>query len=155
MILLEAARQALPGIAWEQVSSNGVEYVYGEGSKDSYGVFDLADIAKITAELKADRDALDADLDETPRAVLTDELTALRERMRWVPVGERLPRKMGNVEIWRKMNDGTLAPGIAFVMAGSGWWVDTSGGRWAPGMVTHWRPIDAPPLPAAPEVQNG
>lgn len=77
------------------------------------------------------------------------ELAALREANRWIPVGERLPKKLGNVEIWRKMKDGTLVPGVAFVIAGSGWWVDTSGGRWAPGEVTHWRPMPAPPEPQA------
>lgn len=77
MSLLEAARQALPGIAWEQVSSNGVEYVYGKGSKGSYGAFELADIAKFIVELTVERDALDDDLGETPRAALVAEVERL------------------------------------------------------------------------------
>lgn len=146
--LIDAARQALPGIAWEQVSSNGVEYVYGKGSKDSYGAFDLADIAKFTAELTAERDALDDDLGETPRAVLTDELTALRERMRWVPVSERLPPDYADVLV----SQFDAVAKTSHVMAAYCVQHDDQNCVWfARGRTmvtpTHWQP-----MPAAPEV---
>jgi hypothetical protein len=151
MTLLEAARQALPGIAWEQVSSNGVEYVYGKGSKGSYGAFDLADIAKFTAELTAERDALDDDLGETPRAVLTDELTALRERMRWRDVRVELPDEYEDVLAVLVQNypKGRFAVEAHMIRDIDGLPCWRRNGQMIPDPVL-WQP-----MPAAPEVQNG
>jgi hypothetical protein len=82
MTLIEAARQALPGIAWEeQTAHNGATWALGVGIRGHYSIFDVGDIAELAAELKAERDALDADLGETPRAKLEADLAALRERL--------------------------------------------------------------------------
>jgi len=148
MTLLEAARQALPGIVWEWVSSAGVEYAYGTGTRGPYGISDIGFLTKTVDKLKAERDALDDDLGETPRAVLTDELTALRERMRWVPVGERLPPDYADVLV----SQFDAVAKTSHVMAAYCVQYDDQNCVWfAKGrsMVTptHWQP-----LPAAPEV---
>jgi hypothetical protein len=62
--LLDAARQALPGLEWSDVGSDGVPYVYGKGNGCEYGVFDLDDVAEVRADAMSRRDALDAALGE-------------------------------------------------------------------------------------------
>ena len=93
------------------------------------------------------RDALDDALGEPPRAVLTAELTALRERMRWVPVSERLPMDL----LSRIVVDdsGYVFPSRVVLPYGAGKWLDFDG-ETVTTRITHWTD-----LPAAPEVQNG
>ena len=62
--LLTAARQALPGLEWKDVGSDGIPYLYGKGNGCEYGVFDLDDVAEVRADAMSRRDALDAALGE-------------------------------------------------------------------------------------------
>ena len=66
------------------------------------------------------------------------DLTALRERMRWVPVSERLPDE--GVPVW-------VFNGAAFTGRRSATvWRENLHGLKLYG-VTHWRPIDVPEAP--------
>ena len=85
-------------------------------------------------------------------ARLRADLTALRERLRWVPVGERLPEVWTHVEIECRLPLERFWIGC---LRDDGLWAG-SGGANISACVVAWRYIDAPePLPAAPEVQNG
>lgn len=147
MTLLEAARQALPGIVWEeQKVHNGATWVLGDFGEGRYSVFGVGDIANAVANIVSIRDRFDSLLGETPRAVLTDDLTALRERMRWRDVVDDCPDPFEDVILWN---------GYAF----QGWLSDNDGRFYDPNgeqiyNVSHWRTLDRPqPLPAAPEVE--
>jgi hypothetical protein len=75
--LLDAARQALPGLEWSDVGSDGVPYVYGKGNGCEYGVFDLDDVAEVRADAMSRRDALDAALGESDRGTNAEKLKTL------------------------------------------------------------------------------
>lgn len=142
MKLLEAARQALPGVAWDpQTTYNGATWLTGVGSVDLYNVFDLGDITWLGADLRNERDAIDADLGETPRSTLTEELAALREANRWIPVGDDVPADCEDVLVWNG------EPRQGWLDTDSGWFKDSDGGKLHG--VTHWRPMPAPPEPEA------
>lgn len=75
---------------------------------------------------------------------LRADLTALRERMRWVPVSERLPED--GVDVLAVSNSGVTDAYVLFDMDGLPDW---RRGDYQIRGVTHWQP-----LPAAPEVQG-
>lgn len=73
-------------------------------------------------------------------------------RQAWVPVGERLPDNGEMVAVWLGgIDTGFLNDGVWYIRPSAG---PHGGGGYNPTRkITHWRPIDAPPLPAAPEVE--
>ena len=74
-------------------------------------------------------------------------LTALRERMRWRDVLVELPDEDTAVEAFTSDNT------VTTMWLERGRLEDENGVQFGDGFITHWRPIDAAPLPAAPEVQ--
>jgi len=165
MTLLEAARQALPGLEWfaDGISmvwaypNGGVGRVGINGRNDNYHAYvrDRSEHHKtaegaarwLCAQVVARREALDAALGEPSRAAMAADLTALRERMRWQDVADDCPDACVDVQVYNgHVQDGWLAE--------DGYFRDHDGMRIH--NVTHWRPIDHPePLPAAPEVPHG
>lgn len=89
------------------------------------------------AVLREAADVLQEYVDRSKR--YADEVMALRERQRWIPVTERLPEKQQRV-IVRCEAIGTT---VGWIMFGR-WVTDLGPGC---GDVTHWMP-----LPPAPEV---
>lgn len=75
------------------------------------------------------------------------ELVALREKVRWIPVTERLPGPddydlRGMVFIYAEAISVEYVAALGFIDPDDGWWVYGSTGERA--YVTHWRRIDAP-----------
>ena len=97
----------------------------------------LAKIAELEAELKEERYRhdryVDFELDEAK------ELQALREKIRWSPVTERLPKEQENV----LCTDGIHVEGGELI-EGSFYDLDTYDSSIISG-VTHWMPLPDPP----------
>ena len=162
MILLEAARQALPWLEWggddsEVVSSvksgtqvvtwpNGDGWIHVRVGQEITRYPSPQSVAlRLRRDLVLRCDEMDAIAGLRPRAELESNLTALRERMRWVPVGERLPED--GVDVLAVSNSGVTDAYVLFDMDGLPDW---RRGDYQIRGVTHWQP-----MPAAPEVQNG
>ena len=151
MTLLEAARQALPGIAWdEQTAHNGATWLLGDFGEGRYSVFGVGDIANAVANIVSIRDKFDSLLGETPRAVLAADLAALRERMRWRDVLVELPDDHEDVPVVARDSTGKLYPTFAYKLTGVDGDVRWFNNGYQLDNVTRWQP-----MPAAPEVQNG
>ncbi len=121
----------------------------GDSVRDSDGAHtpvakcdSLTDAAHIAAAVHA-APVLAAEVER-----LTADLAALRERLRWIPVGERLPDLGTIVDVWT--SDRGRGPECDRVdLCDDGIvWADIHGHdlrEWTgKDTVTHWRPIDAP-----------
>ena len=71
---------------------------------------------------------------------LTAELAKLRERTRWIPVNERLPKRDGFYLVLENVNQ---VAGYYHWCKEFGW--NTDGGRINIQSVTHWMPLPEPP----------
>lgn len=84
-----------------------------------------------------------------PRSELAADLAALRERMRWVPVGERFPDDHEDVPVAARDSTGKLYTTFAYKLTGVDGDVRWFNNGYQLDNVTHWQP-----MPAAPEVSS-
>jgi hypothetical protein len=106
-------------------------------------------------EIEADRDALRTELEAAQRRLevachikaedkvsfdfaVLDELAALREQARWIPVTERLPKECEDVLM------ANIFHNVRVGFYNGDRWIDNTSNRTPE--VTHWRPL--PPAPA-------
>lgn len=75
--------------------------------------------------------------------ILKEQLTAAQEKLRWIPVGERLPREGKPMLILTSYGKAATA-WLQDASTPEHGWIDWMRPKHSYGSVTHWRPIDLP-----------